>query len=142
MRGLMRRVASAWLGVWLTFVVAEPVPVHACAMHDGHAAVPAGGVASANAHDEHHQHGASATAHGGEQAAPSEDGTAPASHGGCLCLGDCCAAAVQLAPAAPEVAVAGHLRDAEASPAHRASAAATRASQVRLPWANGPPRFA
>jgi hypothetical protein len=154
MRSPLRRVGSALLGLWLTFVVAEPMPMHACAMHDGvgaaaHSAAAhetAGPAAPASAHTAHHgaQHaadGATPTpeaASGVAHDAPTDAPSAP-SHGACLCLGDCCAAGAPIAPSAPIVALAAADERGAESWSAGAAVATTPDSQRRLPWANGPP---
>jgi hypothetical protein len=105
----VHRFISICLGLWFVFVVAEPVPVHECAMHKP----SAGAHQSAHtaqtvqvAHDAHGNHHVA-------QTPPSEDchGGVPTEHSQqsqgvhlCLCLG-CAAGSAPVAGAKPPAVV-------------------------------------
>ena len=86
----MRRSFALLQALWLALLIAEPFPLHACAMHAGghgvHAAPP-----PAEAHADHQHHHDPAAAHAEDVAAPPIDAESPAV---CQCLGQCCAGAV------------------------------------------------
>jgi hypothetical protein len=141
-RSLTQRILTALFGLWFSLVLAEPVPLHVCPMHDGmrtHAAAQA-------VHTSH-----AATAHpvghvGLHHAPQSHDvGTthAPAEHEAhlCLCLGCCAGTSAVSLPASP----VRNLPELLAAVQVRSHAAGERlAHAVRfahaLPFANGPPQ--
>lgn len=135
---MLRRFASLLFATWFAFLVAEPVAVHACAMHasGGHAAHGAVGetpVADATA-DEHAHH------HEDHQApTPSEDSQ---DEGDCQCLLTCAAGVAPTLAGAPVVPAATVATTIVRSTVV-ATEAAPRAPAARLlPWANAPPRAA
>ncbi|MEI6740514.1 MAG: hypothetical protein WCK74_09410 [Gemmatimonadaceae bacterium] len=136
-RSLRSRLASALLAPWFAFVVADPVPMHGCPMHE---AVPAAAsvapaVDGAMAHHGHHAMSV--------DGAGTQPDSAPSDHGqghSCTCLGACCVATPAPLPASTvsmETAPVGHAR--------RSVAAMPRTLAVVLPdaymrpFANGPP---
>lgn len=149
-RRLSTRITAALVAPWLAFVLAEPVPMHECAVHGIHASGSHGaGSRAAGAHTAA-SHAGAGVAHGmdagmqmpvaqGDHGAQPEG--SPDSSGGhrhCSCLGGCCAAAPVTLVGAPELAFAPEQVRAETSVARSAEFAPASAEHV-LPFANGPP---
>jgi hypothetical protein len=114
------------MAIWISLSLSEPALLHTCPVHDVTHAAGAG---------------ASGAAH---HAPPSNEArhTTPvrghASHRGCTCLGDCCAAG-PVGIASPTLALATSLvleSDGAALPEH---AYVPVAAQHVLPFQNGPP---
>lgn len=143
MRHLVRRVGSALLGAWLAFVIAEPVPMHACAMHGDVVGATTPHAPHTAKHAPIGPHASHAPSHAEHAAAPAAtpepDEPGPLSHGACLCLGDCCAAGAPLAPSAAVSSVATTLVRTDEPAAQAVRVVSPSADQVRIPWANGPP---
>jgi hypothetical protein len=119
-RPLLARFLSSLFALWFAVVVGDPGVLHACPEHGGHAG-----------------HG---SAHSAHQRAGGEHGKAPATTGGCTCIGSCCAAP-SLAPL-PEIAsftVSTAIVPAVSTPEYPASAPASLPERL-LPFANGPPQ--
>lgn len=135
----MRAVLSLLLACWLALLTAEPMALHACAMHSlGHGAHEALAVPVATGDaaltsgdaDAHHAHHAVATDE--QPASPTPDSST------CQCLGECCAAAIAIAPASHEVRLATrHTRVAPLFTGVRAIL--SRAADLRLPPSQAPP---
>jgi hypothetical protein len=140
-RSLTQRFFTALLGLWFSFLVAEPVPVHVCPMHDG-MPQPA---AAQHAPDGRESSHASAD-HVGMQHAPESHGATsthdPVEHEAhlCLCLGCCAGTAVVSLPPSPVSNLEDTLR---AMQVRRVRAHDVLVTPVRfafaLPFANGPP---
>jgi uncharacterized protein involved in copper resistance len=146
-RSPLARLLALAMGAWYATLVAEPVALHACAMHGGgvgHGAAPVAAHAMAG-HDmaemDMHGPGMAGMVHDAmpmaDAAAPA-DAPAPASHG-CTCLGcgssSTASATVPMAPALAFVeaeftppVTGGWVRDVEPRPLDR-----------RLPLAHAPP---
>lgn len=130
----MRRSFALLQALWLALLIAEPFPVHACAMHAAghgvHAAPP-----PAEAHADHQHHHDPAAAHADDVAAPPIDAESLAV---CQCLGHCCPGAVTPLAAVPVHAVE---TPGEVVPVARPAiwARATRAPDLQLPFATAPP---
>jgi hypothetical protein len=121
-RQWVRRPIAAVIAVWFVLVMVEPVGIHSCPVHGGHASAPGGAM-----------HGAGASAHADHESAPE-----PAPHAGCTCPGDCTAGVGTPVPSAVvairDVPTSRAIVDAPALVSHTPS----RAPFV-LPFANGPP---
>lgn len=144
----MRRIFALLQATWLALLIAEPASLHACAMHaTGHgshavAASPADGAPS-SAHDDHHQHHApqAESAVAVDHAAIVADVPADTEQGAtshCQCLGECCAAAATTLAATVSLDEARVVTVAVYAPVVR-ERIATRAADLRLPFANAPP---
>lgn len=105
--------------IWLALLIAEPAPLHACAMHA----------------TGHGSHGVAEHDHHGDHAAPEQEDGAT-SH--CQCLGDCCAAAATTFAAPVTLDEARVVAVAVYAPAARARIGA-RAADLQLPFATAPP---
>lgn len=160
LRRLRSRLASALLAPWFAFVMADPVPMHGCPMHEAlaghqpvaiqHGAIQHGaiqGVAHGTplgADHAVHQAGHDGVRH---EAAPNSaqdgdpaGGHAPVSGHSCTCLGQCCVASVAPLPAAAVAPPAATplRRTAPVAPAAYALPPQVRRAHER-PFANGPP---
>ena len=144
------RLASALLAPWFAFVVADPVPMQGCAMHE---AVPAtasaaevgGGAATpservADAGMAHHGHHAMPV----NGAATTTDTTPAQQHGqghSCTCLGACCVATPAPLPVSAlslHTAPVGLSAGSRAAVVPRTIAVVVPDPYLR-PCANGPP---
>lgn len=142
------RPLVALLTCWLVLLRAEPVPLHACAMHDGAAHVTmhgggahdgTGAVGATRAHDAAH------AAHHADHASASADAHTPepahdASTEGCLCLGCCGGVPVVATVSVPPLAWLASILDVEpvlAAPGARRLPAPR--DDVALPYPNAPP---
>jgi hypothetical protein len=124
------RAFAALSALWLAVVLAEPAALHSCPMHD--AAFHAAGHGATDHHAPAHRTSAE---HRSRPDAPAHPGGAL--H--CTCHGDCSATGQGSAlPAAVTVAPAASVRVVRATTTV-ASAAAPRAAEHLLPFANGPP---
>src|SRR4051812_34010735 len=112
------------LPAWLAFAIADPGVLHSCPMHGG---LPAT-TQQAPQHSQHSHHGAPSTP------APEHH------HGSCSCIGACTPAATAFTPSAAAQLVLGWVLDASAPVALVRNDVVVRESQLRLPWANAPPR--
>lgn len=138
-RSRWARPLVALFALWFAVILGDPGMLHSCSMHGGHggaievAAAPSG-------HDMHGAEGMHAT-HAAESADAVSHQGAP-HHGGtgvCTCMGQCCAASI-VAPL-PTVA-ALHVPASVAlvePPLLVAFDDAPASSDLRLPFANGPP---
>lgn len=128
-----RRALALVLAIWFTVAFTGVTAMHRCPQHDGAAAMrmdaampmpmPAGGRAASTP---------------GHRAPHANQAPARHGHGGqCTCFGQCCTACTALVRGQVEAVVAAVLRVDSPAPVSAASAAA--ASQLRLPFANGPP---
>lgn len=140
-RSLPQRMFTALFGLWFSLLVAEPVPVHACPMHDGTlaqgAAVTAAGLTDAAPDSPGH-----VAMHHVSQSHEQPATDHPAEHGAhqCQCLG-CCAGTTALSlPASPDVNLRAVLApvQVECIAGGDVLRTATRFS-FALPFANGPP---
>lgn len=129
----MRRAFALLQAVWLAVLIAEPASLHTCAMHSAgtgghtaHAPIPV--VA-----DEHAHHGAHHASAASEQTDVDESAATV-----CQCLGECCGPTTATLPELPTVPVLGATR-AAAAVVPRASSDVSRAPDLKLPFANGPP---
>ena len=140
-RSLAQRIFTAFFGLWFSVVVAEPLPLHVCPMHDGPlayaaahhaqtvpdvASAPAGHAAMHHALQSHEE--------------PATD--SPAGHGAhqCQCLGCCAGTSATALPGAPVINVQATLAAVQVRgfAAHNAMRAPVRFAHA-LPFANGPP---
>jgi hypothetical protein len=125
----LARPFAALFALWFAIVLGDPGMLHACPMHGSHGA-------SATATQEHavHQHGAAHHAAAGEQA-QQPDESAP-----CTCIGHCCAVSISAPIVATEVLVDGERIVVAGVQPEYPRADAPAAPDVRLPFANAPPR--
>lgn len=124
----MRRTFALLQAAWLAMLIAEPTSLHPCPMHaSGHGSHAAPAAVPAAAHEGHAHDAAHA-------ATDSEQGATP--H--CQCLGQCCVAAVDALGARVAIAGARIVTVAVYAPATGARIA-SRAADLRLPFANAPP---
>jgi hypothetical protein len=151
----LSRSLTALFALWFAVVLGDPGVLHACAMHGG---THGSEVSAERAHSGgrggmHDVHGASETpaeavqqsGHGGHAGHGAHGATGGAEHGGkapgpCTCVGHCCAAS-----AAASIPVVAALESPAVVAAHRAPRAAPSddapaSPDLRLPFANGPPR--
>ncbi|MCC7054195.1 MAG: hypothetical protein IT355_13095 [Gemmatimonadaceae bacterium] len=140
-RSLTQRLVTALFGVWFCLLVAEPLPLHVCPMHDGLPPSATAGYTADLSEDRCAPPGQAAITHAPDaHDAPATD--TPAGHAAhqCLCLG-CCAGTPAIAlPGAPVVNVPCALADVQVLQvaARNDTLVATRFAHV-LPFANGPP---
>jgi hypothetical protein len=131
----------ALFAVWFAFGLGDPGMLHSCPMHGDH-----GGAAPASAsagHDGHAMgmHGMRAMHGSAAESASQPPAGSPQqdAHGGCTCIGNCCAASVaaplRTAAALYVPASVAEVRQPLAAPRNDAPASA----DTRLPFANGPP---
>jgi hypothetical protein len=136
-RRFTSRLLGALLAPWFAFVVAEPVSMHACAMHSGHRGPSSTAVAATAAPSADHAH-----AHGTvAQAEPAQtDAPAPSDQHPCNCMGMGCQAAAVPMPSAQVslVDVATHRVALKVAPTS-AQALATSQRDHDRPFAIGPP---
>jgi len=144
-RRLSSRLLGALLAPWFAFVVAEPVSMHACAMHSGHRATGLEAVAAPAAHADHAQAhaGAHADVHAGAHAVaeqPQTDAPAPSDQHPCNCMGMGCQAAAVPLPSADValVEVAAHSVALKVVPTSTGTQATSQREHDR-PFAIGPP---
>ena len=140
-RSFTHRAFTALFGIWFSLLVAEPIPLRACPMHDG----PLPQVAAEEAApltvaaDSSHDHGVALHAtHSHVQTSP--DGPAEHGHHLCQCLG-CCAGASALAlPSAPADNLQATLAPMQVQRiAARVALLSVTRFAFALPFANGPP---
>ena len=128
-----RRALALVLALWYTVAFTGVTAMHRCPQHDGpaptrvDAAMPmpmpaGGGASSASMPRAHHSHEAPAGKSHGTQ---------------CTCFGQCCTAHSALVPVPVDAVVAAITRVPAPVPAVAATVVA--ATQLRLPFANGPP---
>jgi hypothetical protein len=151
----LSRSLTALFALWFAVVLGDPGALHACAMHGGtHGSeVSAERAHSGERRGMHDVHGASETpaeavqqsGHGGHAGHGAHGATGGAEHGGkapgpCTCVGHCCAASaaasIPVVAALESPAVAAAPRAPRAAPSDDAPAS----PDLRLPFANGPPR--
>lgn len=140
-RSLTQRIITALFGLWFSLLVAEPVPLHACPMHDGtlvqaavtHAPLLTDVVDGVRAE------------HVGVHASPSHVHPVPdrsSEHGAhhCQCLGCCAGASALSLPDVPDGNLRGTiaLTQAKLDCGGAVLQDATRFA-FALPFANGPP---
>lgn len=140
-RSLTQRIFTALFGIWFSLVVAEPVPLGACPMHDrpmthatAHHAALTGAATDAANHHVAMPHASSA------HQQPATDH--PGGHGAhqCLCLGCCAGTAALSLPTFPPLNLVATIT---ATQARRIDAVDALRVVSRfayaLPFANGPP---
>jgi hypothetical protein len=138
----MRRFFALAQAAWLALLIAEPASLHACAMHasghGGHAAAVAAAASddAGSSHGGHHDHQA-AIEHA-TIAPAAEPETDQGADSACQCLGECCAATATTLSAGVSLVVARVVRVAIHTPSTR-TRVASRAADLRLPFANAPP---
>jgi len=165
-RSVVRRTFTALFGVWFSLLVAEPVALRPCPMHDGsiamaagpHAAV-AGDAVAGGASADATEHGATdhgATDHGATDHGPMAHGAMqhassvhhtpandpPDPHGAhqCQCLGCCVGTSSVPLPTFPGLIVQATVDAAVVRCVHAVGALrATTHVAYALPFANGPP---
>jgi hypothetical protein len=122
------RAPIALCGLWLTAALTEAPGLHACAVHDGHAATPV--VTGHGDHAAHMAHGSSA---------PMQ---MPADHShhstSCTCLGLCCCAGPVATPSS-SIELAGDIVVAAPVAPRAGSTDPVVLRAYSLPFANGPP---
>ena len=140
-RSFTQRAFTALFGIWFGLLVAQPIPLRACPMHDGPlpqvAAVEAAPLTVAADSSHSHDVALHATL---SHAQPSHDAPAEHGHHQCQCLG-CCAGASALAlPSAPADNLQAMVAPMQVQ---RITARVALPSVTRfafaLPFANGPP---
>lgn len=137
-RRFSSRLLGALLAPWFAFVVAEPVSMHACAMHSGHGGTPSSEMAGSGGHAEH-----GAKTHAGVHAAaePAQSETpAPSNQHPCNCMGMGCQAGAVPLPAAQTslVEIASHRAALNLVPTSADTQPASQREHDR-PFAIGPP---
>jgi hypothetical protein len=126
------RPFAALFALWFAVVLGDPGVLHSCPMHGNYAAPVA-----ATEHSEHAMHGG-ATAHHVD--APSESSHQHGPQGPCTCVGHCCATpAVAPLPTVVIFTVPAHVAQPTQRP-ELSSDDAPASPDLRLPFANGPPR--
>jgi hypothetical protein len=121
-------IFAAWLAVCLL----EPMQLHLCAMHGGLAidASTATSHLSAGAHAGHKQH---------QQARSHHDPDGKGHGDQCSCLGDCSAGNAPSAVASSEVSIDASIETTVAVHSFRELRPGNSASDLLLPFSNGPP---
>lgn len=130
---VMRRCFALLQAIWLALLIAEPFPLHACAMHSGghgvHAAPPVVDADAAHHHDD------PTGLRADDAGTPPIDAESPAV---CQCLGQCCAGAVT-----PLAAASVHAVETPSAVVpvvlSAVSERATRAPDLQLPFPTAPP---
>lgn len=137
---MMHRLCTALFGLWFSLVVAEPLPLHVCPMHDGplahvmaHQAMasPVSAMSTAGSVGDHASHSHDMPAAG----TPTEH----AAHQ-CQCLGCCAGTSATALPGATVRNVQATLAMVQEQPAATRGALRARLRVAHaLPFANGPP---
>jgi hypothetical protein len=157
----LSRSLTALFALWFAVVLGDPGVLHACAMHGG---THGSEVSAERAHSGgrggmHDVHGASEapaeavqqSGHGGHDGHAGHGGhgahgaTGGAEHGGkapgpCTCVGHCCAASAAASIPVVEALEAPAVVAAPRAPRAAPSDDAPASPDLRLPFANGPPR--
>jgi hypothetical protein len=140
-RSLTQRIFTALLGLWFSFVVAEPVPVHVCPMHDG-LLPPAAAQSARVVQDASDASTGHVGMHHAQQSHDDATTNTPAEHEAhqCLCLGCCAGTSAVTMPTSP----VRNLQDTLAAmQVRRIAAADVLVTAMRfafaIPFANGPP---
>jgi hypothetical protein len=121
----LSRPLSALFALWFSLVLVDPGVLHACAMHGGaHATSAASSAAPGIDHAAHH----------GSEQQPASEPTV------CSCVGQCCAVVPTLLPAEHTFSVPAHVARVAGLFA-QASGHVPTSPDLRLPFANGPPRI-
>jgi hypothetical protein len=117
------------LALWFGIVIAEPVTLHPCPMHDGVLATSMAGMSHAKSHHAHGAHASTPTDTPDHQ---------PGGHHQCTCVGDCVStAAVGLPGHAPTFVIATIAVPRRIIQVERSVALVS--PDFVLPFANGPP---
>lgn len=129
----MRRTFALLQAVWLALLIAEPGALHACAMHGSGHGVHAVPISTTDAAADEHAH------HHADADAPSDIASTDAPNAEhCQCLGECCATALAALPSVNIAESRVQYVDASVAPSV-ARLHATRAPDLRLPFAHAPP---
>ena len=140
-RRFSSRLLGALLAPWFAFVVAEPVSMHACAMHSGHDGPSSSAPIVAGAHAEHGSTHANAHVKAHEAVQPAQTETpAPSNQHPCNCMGMGCQPAAVPLPSAQFslIAVAEHRVALKVVPTAADNQPASQREHDR-PFAIGPP---